>query len=157
MSAKFSPTKIKRRKDLELVKKTLIRAKFQEYSDKINPFKLGSLRFERFKRYYIKEKDYHEWMDSIFEMYHNPAESKTSKKQMKPFLSFITSTFWIFSATLSLHTFYHSISLDFNLPELKYSVFFKFAWLLICFRAALVYLDVILEFSAKSFKNTEEK
>ncbi len=66
MSSKFSPTKVRRRRDLELVTSTFICSKFQDYSDKLNPFKLGTLEFERFKKYYIKEKENHDWHETLF-------------------------------------------------------------------------------------------
>lgn len=66
MSSKFSPTKVRRRRDLELVTSVFIRSKFQGYSNELNPFKLGTLEFERFKKYYIKEKENHDWHETLF-------------------------------------------------------------------------------------------
>lgn len=49
------PADIRKKEDHKLVIDSIYKNKFAEYSDKFNPFEVGTLRYERFKRKYIRE------------------------------------------------------------------------------------------------------
>lgn len=52
----MSPSEMRKKEDHELMMKILYEKKFMDYNDALNPFDVGSLRFERFKRHYVKEQ-----------------------------------------------------------------------------------------------------
>jgi hypothetical protein len=51
----MSPSDIRKKEDHLLVISSIYKNNYEEYSDSLNPFEVGTLRHERFKRKYIRE------------------------------------------------------------------------------------------------------
>lgn len=58
---------IQKKADNELVEKSLVKNNYKEYSDDINPFEKETVRYERFKRKYIRYRPRRMDTNLIFE------------------------------------------------------------------------------------------
>lgn len=55
-SAKMKPSTLRRVEDMNLIIVMLNENDNKEYYEKLNPFEEGSLRYDRFKRHYIRTR-----------------------------------------------------------------------------------------------------
>lgn len=67
MKPSLRPTAERRKEDVELIFKMLRRNKADEYSESINPFEQGTVRFARFERIYKREQSKWHDLDAIMD------------------------------------------------------------------------------------------